>query len=121
MSVLGALHPAPPTTLHKIKTSLSLNLKYTGENQRYTQDSSSTNLITVDPYTLINTSISQPLLNNLLTITLGARNLTNLININTTRANDSTGAHGSQSSESQLFAYGRSYFLKLTYSFQNND
>lgn len=107
--------------LRQTKTLFSANLKYTGENQRYVQDGRSTSLTIIDPYTLINTSISQPVLNNALTITLGARNLTNIINVNTNTIDQSTGAHGSQSSEPRLFAYGRSYFLKLTYSFENND
>jgi len=106
--------------LPKINTTIASNLKHVGENERYFQDDEGDYLATVYAYTLINTSITQPFFDNTFTVTLGARNLTNIININTA-SNSQEGVHDSQSSDQQLFAYGRSYFVKMTYSFKSSD
>ncbi|KAF2510863.1 TonB-dependent receptor [Flavobacterium zhairuonense] len=96
----------------KWKTVVSGYYKYNGKAQQFTEGSSGFVLSEVDPSNWLDASIRQNFFKNHLEVTLGARNIFNIVNVNRTNAN--TGAHASGSDV--MLAYGRSYFLKLAYN-----
>lgn len=96
----------------KWKTVVSGYYKYNGKAQQFTEGSSGFVLSEVDPSNWLDASIRQNFFKNHLEVTLGARNIFNIVDVNRTNAN--TGAHASGSDV--MLAYGRSYFLKLAYN-----
>ncbi|WP_291871242.1 TonB-dependent receptor, partial [Maribacter sp.] len=105
-------------TIPKLRTTLSTSLKYNGKSQLYVLDNNDE--ITVrqtNAFTWIDASIKTNPLKNL-ELTLGARNLADIIRVNATDI--ATGAHDSSTGGSRLLGYGRSYFIKILYNLNLN-
>lgn len=102
-------------TLPKINTTITGYYKYIGETNRFLLvDGVYQNQI-IAPYGWFDMAIHKKLLDNKIAITLGARNLFDVVQVATNGV--SNGAH-SGSSNSISLGYGRSYFLKLGYNFK---
>jgi outer membrane receptor for ferrienterochelin and colicins len=111
-------------TIAPWKTLVSLYYKYTGPMQQFVERSDSANntvfvLSEFEGYSLLDGSVRKSFFNNQFDVTLGARNLFNVNSLRTTVSDGTTGVH-SGASDSQSVAYGRSYFLKLTYNLNFN-
>lgn len=104
-------------TIPKWNTLLSLYYKHNGKQQQYVQDNSLTDpqfvLSEIESFGLMDASVRQSFFKNQLDVTLGARNLLDVVNIQSSVA--SGGAH-TAGNTNILMGYGRSYFLKLTYN-----
>lgn len=97
----------------KWQTTFSAYYKYNGKTQQFVEGSSEYIISTIDASNWLDASIRKSFFKNQLEATIGARNILDITNINQTRANDGA-AHGTASNI--MLAYGRSYFLKLTYN-----
>ena len=97
----------------KWQTTFSAYYKYNGKTQQFVEGNSEYIISTIDASHWLDASIRKSFFKNQLEATFGARNILNITNINQTRANDGA-AHGTSSNI--MLAYGRSYFLKLTYN-----
>ncbi|MFI2744639.1 TonB-dependent receptor plug domain-containing protein [Zhouia sp. PK063] len=108
---MNALASYYATTL---KTTFSTQLKYNGKFQQYVIDNSSSSYYKgyQEAYTLLDASIKKTFLKDQLEVTLGARNLLNVVQVNTNLSQST--AHEAAPT-STLFGYGRSYFIKLAY------
>lgn len=69
----------------------------------------------VGDFHMLDFNLSKHLLKDKLQLSLGLKNMLNVINVN---ASMSGGAH-SESSSSTPVSMGRTYFIKLNYAFQN--
>ncbi|MCK8481649.1 TonB-dependent receptor plug domain-containing protein [Psychroserpens algicola] len=104
----------------KWNTSFSILLKYNGEQQNYVATDTDENgnslfsKATTDAYSWLDASVKKSFFDNTIDLTLGARNLLDVTNVNVSNAT-SGGTHASNNS-SLLLGYGRSYFLKLLYN-----
>jgi len=99
--------------INKWNTSISSQLKYTGKTQGIFADTDGELFIgETDAFTWLNASIRTDI-SHKISATLGARNLLNVVSINT---NTSAGAHSTSTSTSRLIGNGRSYFFKLAYN-----
>lgn len=99
--------------LPKWKTVLSAYYKYNGRTQQFIAGTSSYTLSTIDASNWLDATVRQNFFKDHFEVTIGARNILNITNINQTGTNN--GAAHATSSEVML-AYGRSYFLKLAYN-----
>lgn len=99
--------------LPKWKTVLSAYYKYNGRTQQFIAGTSSYTLSTIDASNWLDATVRQNFFKDRFEVTIGARNILNITNINQTGTNN--GAAHATSSEVML-AYGRSYFLKLAYN-----
>ncbi len=101
----------------KWNTLLSLYYKHNGEQQQYVQDGSLTNpkfiLSEIESFGLMDASIRKSFFKNQFDVTLGARNLLDVVNIQSSVASGGTHTTGNTNI---LMGYGRSYFLKLSYN-----
>lgn len=107
----------------KWQTQFSLYYKYTGKQQQFVERSDNQNNISyykaiIDPYSMLDASVRKFFLNRDLEITAGARNILNVVNIQST-GSTGTGAH-TAATGSLLQAYGTSYFVKLSYNLNFN-
>lgn len=100
-------------TIPKWKTIVSAYYKYNGKSQQFVEGNSEYVISTIDPSSWLDASIRKTFFKNRIETTIGARNILDITNINQTRASE--GAAHATSSQIML-AYGRSYFLKLTYN-----
>ncbi|MDR2121935.1 MAG: TonB-dependent receptor plug domain-containing protein [Flavobacteriaceae bacterium] len=102
-------------TIPKWKTTFSVYYKYNGKEPRYilNTDEKFYRLGEQDGYSLLDASIRKSLFKNTVELTVGARNLFNVKDVNTTAAG--SGAHQGPVSSINLF-YGRSYFVKLGFN-----
>ena len=100
----------------KAETRFSLLLKYNGELQQYFEDSDTNEFVkgTQEDYSLMDASINKYFFEKRFEVTLGARNIFNVVRVNNS-AITATAGHDAPST-SLLFGYGRSYFLKLLYN-----
>ncbi|MCL6220521.1 TonB-dependent receptor plug domain-containing protein [Zunongwangia pacifica] len=100
----------------KAETRFSLLLKYNGELQQYFRDNDTNEFVkgTQEDYSLMDASINKYFFKKCFEVTLGARNLFNVVRVNNA-AISATAGHQATST-SLLFGYGRSYFLKLLYN-----
>ncbi|GAA3775951.1 hypothetical protein GCM10022271_05120 [Corallibacter vietnamensis] len=99
--------------IEKWNTSISSQLKYTGKTQGVFNNTNGELFIgETDAFTWLNASIRTEFTPKI-SATLGARNLLDVVNINT---GTSAGAHSTSTATTRLIGYGRSYFLKLTYN-----
>ncbi|MDO6595717.1 TonB-dependent receptor [Oceanihabitans sp. 2_MG-2023] len=99
-------------SIEKWNTTLNSQLKHTGKTQGVFTDTNGELFIgETDAFTWLNASIRTDITPRI-NATLGARNLLDVVNINT---NASAGAHTAATSSSRLIGNGRSYFLKLSY------
>ncbi|GEC77305.1 TonB-dependent receptor plug domain-containing protein [Flavobacterium aquatile] len=99
--------------LPKWQTTFSAYYKYNGKTQQFVEGSSEYIISTIDDSNWLDVSTRKSFFKKQLEATIGARNILDITNINQTRANDGA-AHGTSSNV--MLAYGRSYFLKLTYN-----
>ncbi|KAF2519048.1 TonB-dependent receptor [Flavobacterium salilacus subsp. salilacus] len=104
-------------TVPKWNTLLSLYYKHNGKQQQYVQDSSLNDpqfiLSEIESFGLMDASVRQSFFKNKFDVTLGARNLLDVVNIQSSVASGGTHTAGNTNI---LMGYGRSYFLKLTYN-----
>jgi outer membrane receptor for ferrienterochelin and colicins len=96
----------------KWKTIISGYYKYNGKSRQFLESGSEYILSEVDPSNWLDASIRKNFFNNRFEVTIGAKNIFNVTNVNQTRTTE--GAHASGSN--LMLAYGRSYFLKLAYN-----
>ncbi|OUL60633.1 TonB-dependent siderophore receptor [Flavobacterium sp. AJR] len=95
------------------QTTISAYYKYNGKSQQFIETTSAYVISEVDPSNWLDASIRKNFLGDKLEATIGARNILNVLNINQTNTSQGVGHAG----PSQIMlAYGRSYFLKLTYN-----
>lgn len=97
----------------KWKTTLSTYYKFTGKTQQYISTTDGYVLSEIDPYSWLDASVRKLFYKDKIEITVGARNLLNINNVNQSNLNQGA---GHAVSSQVLLAYGRSYFLKLTYN-----
>jgi outer membrane receptor for ferrienterochelin and colicins len=95
------------------ETIFSAYYKYNGKSQQFIETTSAYVISEVDASNWLDVSVRKNLFNDKLEATIGARNLFDIKNVNQTRTNE--GASHASSTE-VLLAYGRSYFVKLTYN-----
>lgn len=100
----------------KWKTSVNCFYKYTGKLPGFMLDENGNPSPTeVGDFHMLDFNLSKHLLKDKLQLSLGLKNMLNVINVN---ASMSGGAH-SESSSSTPVSMGRTYFIKLNYAFQN--
>ncbi|OEK04004.1 TonB-dependent receptor plug domain-containing protein [Roseivirga misakiensis] len=100
----------------KKRTSLNLFYKYTGRLQTYFTETNDQNqqvisIGEISDFHWLDATIIQPI-TNVLEVTIGARNILNVININ----NSGVGGGAHSGGPSVPISFGRSYFLKLSYN-----
>ncbi|RXR18295.1 TonB-dependent receptor [Flavobacterium amnicola] len=100
-------------TIPKLKTTLSTYYKLNGKSQQFIEGNSEYIISNIDSSSWLDASIRKTFFKDKLETTLGARNLLNVTSINQTKTNESAG-HATTSQI--MLAYGRSYFLKVTYN-----
>ncbi|MEX0360718.1 MAG: TonB-dependent receptor, partial [Allomuricauda sp.] len=104
-------------TIPSWKTTFSTQLKYTGKTQVLIPGDNGPVVGQTDDFTWMDASVRTSLIKDL-DITLGARNIFDIVTVNASDV--PSGAHSSNSSASRLFGNGRSYFLKLSYNLNLN-
>nr|WP_199002182.1 TonB-dependent receptor [Flavobacterium sp. ASV13] len=97
----------------KWKTIVSGYYKYNGRTQQFVEGASQYVLSTIDPSNWLDASIRKNFFKDRFEVTVGARNIFNITNVNRSRMNEG-GGHATSSD--LMLAYGRSYFLKLAYN-----
>ena len=100
-------------SIPKWNSVFSAYYKYNGRTQQFRAASSSYVISEIEESNWLDASFRKSFLKNKLDITVGARNILDITNIRQSQA--SQGA-GHAESSSQMLAYGRSYFVKLTYN-----
>ncbi len=100
-------------TVPKWKSTFSTYYKYNGKSQQFVEGSSEYIISKVDSSSWLDASIRKTFFKDKLETTIGARNLLNITSINQSRTNEGA---GHATSSQIMLAYGRSYFLKLTYN-----
>lgn len=111
------LQSALSYSIPSINTALSAQLKYTGRSQVVLSGTDGSVVGQTEDFTWMDASARTNIIKDL-SITLGARNLFDIVRVN---ASDTpTGAHGSSGAPSRLFGNGRSYYLKLLYNLNFN-
>lgn len=97
----------------KWETVFAAYYKFNGKTQQFVTGNSEYVLSEISPSNWLDVSVRKRFFKNKLNTTIGARNLFDITNVNQTRTNEG-GGHDSPSQV--MLAYGRSYFLKLTYN-----
>ncbi len=100
-------------TLPKEGTTFSIYYKFTGKTQQYLSTTDGYVLSEIESYSWLDASIRKLFYKNKIELTIGARNLLNINNVNQSNLNQGA---GHAVSSQVLLAYGRSYFFKLTYN-----
>jgi outer membrane receptor for ferrienterochelin and colicins len=100
-------------TIPSCKTIFSAYYKYNGKSQQFIETTSAYVISEVDASNWLDVSVRKNFFNDKLEATIGSRNLFDIKNVNQTRTNEGA---GHASSTEVLLAYGRSYFVKLTYN-----
>lgn len=110
----------------KWNTLFAVYYKYNGKQQQFEAGTDADGnakffLNEIKPYSWMDASVRKLFFKNQFEVTLGARNLFDIQNVQMTQngGGSTGGAHGSGSSD-LLLGYGRSYFLKLTYNLNFN-
>lgn len=104
----------PNYTVPNWKTNISVFFNYFGAVNRVFTDSESaeTSIQKQDPYTMMDVTMNQPFFERRLRVTLGARNLFNVVNVNSQL--QQTGAHTAASNAISI-SPGRTIFMSLKY------
>lgn len=97
----------------KWKTTFSAYYKYVGKTQQFEKGNAEYVITTLDDSNWLDSSVRKSFWKDKLEATMGARNLLDITNINRRRGGES-GAH--DTSSQRMMAYGRSYFIKLSYN-----
>lgn len=109
-------------TIPKWATTFSAYYKYTGKQSEYVLEDvlgePYFRLGEQEPFSLLDASLRKSFFDNSLEITLGTRNIFDVTSIRNTSLS-SENAHSEASNQLRLF-YGRSYFLKLSYTLNFN-
>jgi outer membrane receptor for ferrienterochelin and colicins len=100
-------------SIPRLKTIFSAYYKYNGKSQQFIETTSAYVISEVDASNWLDVSVRKNFFNDKLEATIGTRNLFDIKNVNQTRTNEGA---GHASSTEVLLAYGRSYFVKLTYN-----
>lgn len=106
----------------KWNTLFSLYYKHNGKSKQYIQENTLDNpefvLSEVESFGLMDASVRKNFFDNKFSVTVGARNLLDVVNI---RSSQATGGDAHTAGTTNiLMGYGRSYFLKLTYNLNFN-
>ncbi|MCO6147602.1 TonB-dependent siderophore receptor [Flavobacterium sp. NRK1] len=105
-------------SIPKWNTSFTVYYKLNGKTQQYVENGSLSNpeyiLQDIQSFSFMDASAKRSFFSKRLDATLGARNIFNVVNINTSVASNA-GQHSAGTTD-MLMGYGRSYFLKLTYN-----
>lgn len=109
----------------KWNTLIALYYKYNGKQQQFVagQDADGSNkffLNEINPYSWMDASVRKMFFKNQFEVTVGARNLFDITNVQTIQAGGASGGAHASASPDLLLGYGRSYFLKLTYNLNFN-
>ena len=96
-----------------LKTTFSAFFKHNGPSHQFVQREGELVKGKRNGFSWLDASIRKDFLNKKIQTTIGARNILDVTEVNTTAS--SAGAH-SGADTTVLFAYGRSYFLKLVYN-----
>jgi outer membrane receptor for ferrienterochelin and colicins len=112
----------------KWNTLLAVFYKYNGQQQQYVAGTGADGKVTfflseLQPYSWMDASVRKSLFKNQFEVTVGARNLFNVTNLQSVQnggGDASGGAHGGGTSTDMMLGYGRSYFLKLSYNLNFN-
>ena len=107
-------------TIPKWRTDLSVYYKLNGKQQQIVQTTDADNnsiftIAQISSFSWLNASIRRPFFNNRFDVTLGARNLLDVTNVQSTIAQGGSLGHGGGLTDLPT-GYGRSYFLKLAYN-----
>jgi outer membrane receptor for ferrienterochelin and colicins len=108
--------------LKKWDTFFTILYKYNSEEQNYVAsgvDSNGDSLFaieTIDPYSWLDASIKKDFFKDTFQVTAGARNLLDITSVNIQSANSTDGTHSGNTNDLTL-GYGRSFYLKLLYTF----
>jgi len=97
----------------KLNSVFSAYYKYNGRTQQFLEASQEYVISEIDASNWLDASFRKSFFENKFDVTVGARNILDVTNVNQTRAGEGAG-HGGSSN--LMLAYGRSYFLKLTYN-----
>jgi len=97
----------------KWNSVFSAYYKYNGRTQQFLEASSEYVISEIEASNWLDASFRKSFFKNKLDATIGARNILDVTNVNQTRTGEGAGHAGSSS---QMLAYGRSYYLKLTYN-----
>ena len=97
----------------KWKTVVSGYYKYNGKTQQFISGTNEYILSEIAPSNWLDASIRKNFFNEHLQVSVGARNIFDVTNVNQTRTSEGAG-HAAASN--LMLAYGRSYFLKLAYN-----
>jgi outer membrane receptor for ferrienterochelin and colicins len=95
------------------KTIFSAYYKHNGKSQQFVEGTSEFLISEIDASNWLDATVLKRFFNDKLEVTIGARNLFDIKNINQTRTAEGA---GHATSGEVLMAYGRSYFVKLTYN-----
>ena len=100
-------------TVPKWQTTFSAYFKYNGKSQQFVEGTSEYIISDIGSSSWLDASIRKSFFKSKLETSIGARNILDVTSINQTRTNDGA---GHATSSQIMLAYGRSYFLKLTYN-----
>lgn len=99
--------------IQKWGTILSAYYKYNGKSQQFIEGASEYIISDISPSNWLDATVRKSFFKNHLDVTLGARNICNVTNVVQTNTNQSAGHAGASE---LMLAYGRSYFIKLSYN-----
>ena len=102
----------------KAKLTLAMFYKYNGRVQNYAYDVMSGKIVNgyINAYGLWDASATKSLLKNRLSLTAGAKNILNVVNVS---ANITSGVHSSASNSASI-AMGRTFFVSFAYNLNWN-
>lgn len=100
-------------SIPKWNSVFSAYYKYNGKTQQFIEASSEYVISEIEATNWLDASFRKSFFANKFDVTLGARNLLDVDNVRQTRTGEGAGHAGSST---QNLAYGRSYYLKLTYN-----
>lgn len=107
------LNTSASYTVPKWQTTFSAYYKYNGKTQQFVESTSEYVISDIEASNWLDASIRKSFFKNKFDLTIGARNILDVTNVNQTRTNEGA---GHATSSSVMLAYGRSYFAKLTYN-----
>lgn len=93
---------------------LGLFVKYNGPDQQFYQNGDTLEPGELESYTMVDASVKKSFFDNSFGLTLGARNLLNVVTINADGLT-AGGGHDGVNPTTQFFSTGRSWFMKLSY------